>query len=112
MSGLDATLSALADPTRRAILARLALGEAGVMELAAPFAMSQPAISRHLKVLEGAGLIIRRVEGTKRPCRLAPEAIAPVEQWLAELRKVMTANYDRLDGVLAGINTEEGKQRT
>jgi DNA-binding transcriptional ArsR family regulator len=109
---LNATLSALADPTRRAILARLALGEAGVMELAAPFTMSQPAISRHLKVLEGAGLIVRRVEGTKRPCRLAPDAIAPIEQWLAELRKVMTANYDRLDGVLAEMNTEAGKERT
>jgi DNA-binding transcriptional ArsR family regulator len=112
MYSLDATLSALADPTRRAILARLALGEAGVMELAAPFAMSQPAVSRHLKVLEGAGLIVRRVEGTKRPCRLAPDAIAPIEQWLAELRKILTANYDRLDGVLAEMNTDEAKERT
>ena len=72
MSNLDAAFSALADPTRRAILARLALGETTVMELAEPFEMTQPAISRHLKVLEGAGLILRRVEGTKRPCRLAP----------------------------------------
>ena len=76
MSNLDASFSALADPTRRAILARLALGEATVMELAEPFEMTQPAISRHLKVLEGAGLILRRVEGTKRPCRLAPAAVA------------------------------------
>lgn len=82
------------------------------MELAAPFAMSQPAVSRHLKVLEGAGLIVRRVEGTKRPCRLAPDAIAPIEQWLAELRKILTANYDRLDGVLAEMNTDEAKERT
>ena len=73
---LSASFSALADPTRRAILARLALGEATVMELARPFDTTQPAISRHLKVLEGAGLIVRRVEGTKRPCRLAPAAIA------------------------------------
>ena len=72
MMNLDAAFSALADPTRRAILARLASGEATVMELAAPFEMTQPAVSRHLKVLEGAGLIVRRVEGTKRPCRLAP----------------------------------------
>ncbi|MFX7768388.1 metalloregulator ArsR/SmtB family transcription factor, partial [Acinetobacter baumannii] len=70
MTRLDATFSALADPTRRALLARLALGEATVMELAEPFEMTQPAISRHLKVLEGAGLIERRIEGTKRPCRL------------------------------------------
>ena len=75
MSKLNASFSALADPTRRAILARLALGEATVMELAEPFEMTQPAISRHLKVLEGAGLILRRVEGTKRPCRLAPAAV-------------------------------------
>ena len=80
MTRLDTTFSALADPTRRAILARLALGEATVTELAAPFDMSQPAISRHLKVLEGAGLIIRRVERTTRPCRLAPGAIAVVEE--------------------------------
>jgi DNA-binding transcriptional ArsR family regulator len=112
MRGLDTALSALADPTRRAILARLARGDAGVMELAAPFAMSQPAISRHLKVLEGAGLIVRRAEGTKRPCRLAPEAMAPIEQWLAELRKILTANYDRLDGVLAEMNNEQRKEQT
>ena len=75
MLNLDAAFSALADPTRRAILARLASGEVTVMELAKPFEMTQPAISRHLKVLEGAGLIVRRVQGTKRPCRLAPGAI-------------------------------------
>ena len=72
MTNLDAAFSALSDPTRRAILARLALGEATVMELAEPFDMTQPAVSRHLKVLEEAGLIFRRVEGTKHPCRLAP----------------------------------------
>jgi len=106
MPNLDATFSALADPTRRAILARLALGEATVMELVEPFEMTQPAISRHLKVLEGAGLIVRRVEGTKRPCRLAPSAIAEIDQWLAMLRQALAANYDRLDGVLAAMKSE------
>lgn len=103
---LDATFSALADPTRRAILARLASGEATVMELAEPFEMTQPAISRHLKVLEGAGLIIRRVEGTTRPCRLAPAGIVAVDRWLAMLRKALAKNYGRLDQVLAGMKTE------
>lgn len=109
MPNLDAAFSALADPTRRAILARLALGETTVMELAAPFAMSQPAISRHLKVLEGAGLIMRRIEGTKRPCRLAPKAIAEIDQWLAMLREALTANYARLDSVLATMTPEPRK---
>jgi DNA-binding transcriptional ArsR family regulator len=106
MPDLDAAFAALADPTRRAILARLALGEAGVMELAKPFEMSQPAISRHLKVLEGAGLIVRRAEGTRRPCRLAPEGIAAIDQWLEMLRKALAQNYDRLDQVLASMNSE------
>ncbi len=104
MPELDAAFSALADPTRRAILARLALGEATVTELARPFEMTQPAISRHLKVLEGAGLIIRRAEGTKRPCRLAPAGIAEIDQWLTVLRKALAANYERLDEVLAAMN--------
>ena len=108
---LDATFAALADPTRRAILARLASGEASVMELAAPFAMTQPAISRHLKVLEGAGLIVRRAEGTKRPCRLAPKGITEIDQWLAMLREALSANYDRLDAVLAAMNTNERKEK-
>ena len=107
MSNLDAAFSALADPTRRGILARLALGEATVMELAEPFEMTQPAISRHLKVLEGAGLIIRRIEGTKRPCRLAPAAVTEIDQWLAMLRQALSANYNRLDDVLAAMKTEE-----
>ena len=107
MPDLDASFSALADPTRRAILARLALGEATVMELAEPFDMTQPAISRHLKVLEGAGLITRRVEGTKRPCRLAPAAVNEIDQWLAMLRQALSANYNRLDDVLAAMKTEE-----
>ena len=98
---LDAAFSALADPTRRAILARLARGEATVTELAKPFEMTQPAISQHLKVLEDAGLVVRRVDGTKRPRRLAESAIEAMDQWLAMLRKALEKNYDRLDVVLA-----------
>ena len=112
MPNLDATFSALADPTRRAILARLALGEARVMELAAPFQLTQPAVSRHLKVLEGAGLIVRRVEGTKRPCRLAPAAINEIYQWLGMLREALAKNYDRLDGVLAGMQHRKRKTKS
>ena len=104
MPNLDAVFSGLADPTRRAILARLASGEATVLELARPFEMTQPAISRHLKVLEGAGLIVRRVEGAKRPCRLSPEGFAAIDQWLDALRTAMAKNYDRLDHVLAQMN--------
>jgi DNA-binding transcriptional ArsR family regulator len=103
MLSLDSTFSALSDPTRRAILARLALGEATVMELAEPFEMTQPAISRHLKVLEGAGLIVRRVEGAKRPCRLAKDGIENIDRWLEMLRKALEKNYDRLDLVLADM---------
>jgi DNA-binding transcriptional ArsR family regulator len=111
MQNLDGAFAALADPTRRAILARLALGETTVMELAKPFAMSQPAVSRHLRVLETAGLITRRVEGTKRPCRLAPGAITEIDQWLAMLREALARNYDRLDGLLAAMEKpEEGKE--
>jgi DNA-binding transcriptional ArsR family regulator len=110
MPNLDASFSALADPTRRAILARLALGEATVMELAAPFEMTQPAVSRHLKVLEGAGLITRRVEGTKRPCRLAPAAVNEIDQWLGKLRKALSANDDRLDDVLAAMKPANENQ--
>lgn len=98
---LDAAFSALADPTRRAILARLAQGEATVMELAKPFEMTQPAISQHLKVLEDARLVIRRVEGARRPRRLAKGGIEAMDQWLAMLRKAFEKNYDRLDKVLA-----------
>jgi DNA-binding transcriptional ArsR family regulator len=109
MPNLDAAFSALADPTRRAILARLASGEATVMELAEPFKMTQPAISRHLKVLEGAGLIVRRIEGTSRPRRLVPDGIAAIDQWLAILRDALAKNYDRLDEVLAVMKSEERK---
>jgi DNA-binding transcriptional ArsR family regulator len=107
MPNLDTAFSALADPTRRAILARLASGEATVMELAEPFEITQPAISRHLKVLEGAGLITRRIQGTRRPCRLAPDGVAEIDQWLAMLRDALAKNYDRLDEVLAAMKPEE-----
>jgi DNA-binding transcriptional ArsR family regulator len=107
---LDAAFSALADPTRRAILARLAKGEATVMELAAPFEITQPAISQHLKVLEDAGLVVRRVEGAKRPRRLAKAGIEAMDQWLATLRKALEKNYDRLDEVLASMEQPEMKR--
>ena len=107
MHNLDAAFSALADPTRRAILARLAKGEATVNELAEPFEMTQPAISQHLKVLEDAGLIVRRVEGTKRPRRLAKAGIAAMDQWLAMLRKGLERNYDRLEQVLAAMESHK-----
>ncbi len=103
MNGLDVAFSALADPTRRAILARLADGEATVRELAEPFKMTQPAVSQHLKVLEDAGLIVRRIEGTKRPRRLAKAGIEAIDQWLNLLRRALDKNYDRLDEVLAGM---------
>lgn len=112
MYRLDAAFAALADPTRRALLARLARGEASVNELAEPFAMTQPAISQHLKVLEDAGLIVCRVEGTKRPRRLAMAGIEAMDQWLAMLRKTLEKNYDRLDEVLAGMEKhKKGKKR-
>lgn len=78
------------------------------MELAQPFDMTQPSISRHLKVLEGAGLIFRRVDGTKRPCRLANDGIEAIDQWLSTLRRALAKNYDRLDEVLADMNVEKG----
>jgi len=107
MPNLDSTFAALSDPTRRAILARLALGETTVMELAKPFEMTQPAVSRHLKVLEAAGLIVRRIEGSKRPARLTPEAVTEIDQWLSMLRNALAKNYDRLDQVLAQIDPKK-----
>ena len=104
---LNAAFLALSDPTRRAILARLSQGEATVMELAAPFEMSQPAVSRHLKVLEGAGLISRRAEGTRRPCRLSKAGLDTVDQWLAMLRDALSNNYARLDQLLAAMKPEK-----
>jgi len=103
-TSLDATLGALSDPTRRAILARLAQGEATVGELAAPFPISQPAVSRHIKVLTEAGLILQRVDGTKRPCRLAPHGLDSLEDYLETLRRGLEKNYERLDLILAARN--------
>lgn len=98
---LDSVFAALADPTRRAILLRLVKGEATVNELSEPLPVSQPAISRHLKVLEGAGLIVRRIDGTRRPCRLAPDALDELDAYLALLREALEKNYTRLDRLLA-----------
>jgi DNA-binding transcriptional ArsR family regulator len=107
---LDATFSALSDPTRRAILAHLAKGEATVTELAKPFQMTQPAISQHLKVLEDAGLVVVRIDGTKRPRKLAKDGIEAMDRWLAMLRGALEQNYNRLDGVLAAMeHKQKGK---
>lgn len=106
-SQLDATFAALADPTRRAILARLAQGDASVNELAAPFAMSQPAVSKHIKVLEHAGLISRSREAQKRPCRIEAKPLAEASDWLERYRQYWEGNYERLDALL-----EEMKVRT
>ena len=107
---LDATFLALADPTRRAILARLTKGEATVMELAKPFDMSQPAISRHLKMLEGAGLISRRADGTRRHCRLADSGLDNIDQWLTMLRRALEKNYERLDELLVTMASKGGEK--
>jgi DNA-binding transcriptional ArsR family regulator len=104
---LDAAFFALADPTRRAILARLAGGEATVMELAEPFAMSQPAISRHLKVLERAGLIERRRDAQRRPCRLEPKALVEARAWIEICRERWEATYRRLDVLLEEMKGAE-----
>ncbi|MEO8112815.1 MAG: metalloregulator ArsR/SmtB family transcription factor [Phenylobacterium sp.] len=103
---LDATFAALADPTRRAILARLALGEASVTELAEPFAMSQPAISKHLKVLERAGLVSRGHDAQRRPARLEAAPIADANGWLERYRQIWEANFQRLDALLGELQTE------
>jgi DNA-binding transcriptional ArsR family regulator len=104
---LDATFAALADPTRRAILARLMAGEASVTELAEPFAMSQPAISKHLKVLERAGLISRGRDAQRRPCRLEPRALAAATDWLERYRRLWEGNFQRLDALLEELQTDE-----
>jgi len=106
---LDATFTALADPTRRAILALLAKGEATVMELVAPFKMSQPAISKHLKVLERAGLISRGREAQKRPCRIVAKPLAEANEWLESYRKLWEANFDRLDDLLDELKKKPKK---
>jgi len=104
---LDRTFAALADPTRRAIVARLARGDASVMELAAPFAMSLPAISRHLKVLERAGLITRSRDAKKRPCRLRAAALDEVTQWAEHTRRAWEARLDRLSEYLTQENDHD-----
>jgi DNA-binding transcriptional ArsR family regulator len=104
---LDAAFTALADPTRRAILARLKRGEASVMELAEPFSMSQPAVSKHLSVLERAGLISRSRDAQRRPCRLEPERLKALTEWLGSYREFWEAAYDRLDDLLEELQTKE-----
>ena len=107
---LDATFAALADPTRRAILARLADGEASVMELAQPFAMSQPAISKHLKVLERAGLISRGRDAQRRPCRLEPAPLAAANDWLERYREFWEGSFERLDDLLEEMKARPRKR--
>jgi DNA-binding transcriptional ArsR family regulator len=104
---LNETFAALADPTRRAILARLASGEAGVMELARPFAMSQPAISKHLKVLERAGLVSRGRRGPSRPCRLQAAPLREVAQWAERYRRYWEGSFRRLDRYLGELQRQE-----
>ena len=107
---LDAIFAALADPTRRAILSRLAAGEASVNEIAAPFEMSQPAVSKHLKVLEQAGLIERNVDKQRRPARLKAEPMAAAVRWLEEFRQFWSTSFDQLDGLLEELKKAETKR--
>jgi DNA-binding transcriptional ArsR family regulator len=109
-ANLDVTFAALADSTRRAILARLARGEASVMELAEPFAMSQPAISKHLKVLERAGLITRGRDAQRRPCRLQATPLREVTDWLEAYREHWERRFERLDGLLEEMKAMEAKK--
>lgn len=109
---LDATFAALADPTRRAILARLARGETTVQDLAEPFAMSLPAISKHLKVLERAGLISRSREAQWRPCRIEPRALKGVDDWLDHYRRFYDESFDRLDSYLKALQSKEPSKAT
>lgn len=110
-SSLDATLHALADPTRRAILARLAQGEATVGEIARPFAISQPAVSRHIRVLTESGLVVQSVRGTERPCRLAAGGLDDLDAYLGMLRGALERNYQRLDQLLAKSRDQKGRPR-
>jgi DNA-binding transcriptional ArsR family regulator len=106
---LDATFAALADPTRRAIVARLAKGEASVLELAAPFDMSQPAISKHLKVLERAGLIARSRDAQRRPCRLVVAPLREATDWLERYREMSEARFQELDNLLEELKEKENR---
>jgi DNA-binding transcriptional ArsR family regulator len=108
---LDATFAALADPTRRAILQRLASGQATVTELAEPFAMTQPAISKHLKVLERAGLISRGRDAQRRPCRLEANRLAEADEWLQEYSRFWDESFERLDAVLDELQLDRMQQR-
>jgi DNA-binding transcriptional ArsR family regulator len=108
---LDATFSALADPTRRAILARLTVGQASVMELAEPFAMTQPAISKHLKVLERAGLISRGRDAQRRPCRLEANRLAEANGWLEDYRRFWEESFERLDTILEELKVDGTPQQ-
>jgi len=108
---LDAIFAALADPTRRAILARLASGQASVTELAQPFAMSQPAISKHLKVLERAGLISRGREAQRRPRRLEAKRLEEADRWLERYRRLWEGNYRRLDALLDELRTQAKERK-
>jgi len=108
---LDATFAALADPTRRAILARLASGDASVSELARPFSMSQPAISKHLKVLERAGLISSGQEAQRRPRKLEAKPLADATKWLERYRRFWEGNYQRLDALLDELKTTQKKRK-
>jgi DNA-binding transcriptional ArsR family regulator len=108
---LDATFAALADPTRRAILARLAAGQATVTELAAPFEMSQPAISKHLKVLERAGLVSRGRDAQRRPCRLEARPLKAATDWLEHYRGYWQESYQRLDALLDELKAEERRRK-
>src|SRR6516164_11228628 len=107
---LSTTFAALADPTRRAILARLALGETSVTELAKPFAMSLPAVSKHLKVLERAGLIVRGREAQWRPCRIEPRALKDIDDWLEHYRRFFDESFDRLDAYLKKLRAKDRKE--
>ena len=111
MNKLDATFSALADPTRRAILARLATGDASVMELAKPFDLSQPAISKHLKVLERAGLISRGRDAQRRPCKLEGAQLGAANEWLERYRKFWDESFQRLDDVLRDLKPPKKEKR-
>ena len=108
-SQLDTTFAALADPTRRAILARLATGQASVQELAEPFDMSLPAISKHLKVLERAGLISRGREAQRRPCRLEAVPLKEASEWMGDFRRFWDESFDRLDEYLKNLQAKEKK---
>lgn len=109
---LDATFTALADPTRRAILARLAKGEASVAELAAPFNISQPAVSKHLKILERAGLISTSQRATRRPRRLEASPLAEADAWIGRYRDLWERNFTRLDGLLTELQTPSSTQKS